>query len=56
MSWYQFNELERHLDYVVCHEQRQIDCLTVAADVVNLSTDDSSDTIGDLKVSHKTCV
>jgi hypothetical protein len=50
MSWYQLNELERHLLYVIGHEQHQLECLDVAKDIVHLSEHDCSETIGDLKV------
>ena len=50
MTWYQLAELQCHLEYVISHEEHQIDCLDVATDVVRLSASDFQDTADDLKV------
>jgi hypothetical protein len=52
MAWYQLNELQCHLEYVIAHEEHQIDCLDVATDIVHLSEADFTDTVGDLQVSY----
>ena len=50
MAWYQLTELQCHLEYVITHEEHQIDCLDIAADIVHLSQDDFNDTVSDLQV------
>lgn len=52
MAWYHLTELQSHLEYVVAHEEHQIDCLDVATDIVHLSEADFTDTVGDLQVGN----
>ena len=49
-SWYDFNETQKELAYLLKQERHQLECLCIATDLVTFSEKDLHDTIGDLKV------
>ena len=50
-SWYDFNETQKELAYLLKQERHQLECLCIATDLVTFSEKDLHDTIADLKVS-----
>jgi len=51
MTWYQLQELQNSLQSIIAQDQRHLDCLDVATDIVSLSAADVTDTISDLQVT-----
>ncbi len=49
-SWYDFNETQKELAYLLKQERQQLECLVLASDIVSFSDADLSDTVTDLKV------
>ena len=49
-SWYDFNETQKELAYLLKQERHQLECLCIATDLVTFTPKDVQDTVADLKV------
>ncbi len=49
-SWYDFNETQKELAYLLKQERHQLECLCIATDLVTFTLKDVHDTVADLKV------
>lgn len=51
LAWYDFNETQRELDYMLGQERQQLQCLHLASDVVNFCAQDARDNVSDLRAT-----